>query len=103
MLLPAMPVFDFFEMLLENSSPSEPRTIAMRPTVHAAWFAITCASQYPAISMSALHTRTTMGAISANSENTEAREETMRREAFAPRLPSFLVSHLNNLQLSTSH
>ena len=90
-----MPVLDFFEMLLENSSPSEPRTIAMRPTVHAAWFAITCASQYPAISMSALHTSTTMGAISANSENTEAREDDRRFFARAIRPPSFLVSHLS--------
>ena len=34
-LLPFMPVFDFLESDVENSSPSDPRTIAMRPTCHA--------------------------------------------------------------------
>ena len=40
-----MPVLDFLSRSLENASPSEPRTMTMRPTVQAEWFAITCASQ----------------------------------------------------------
>ena len=71
----------------------------MRPTVHAAWFAITCASQNPTISMSALHTSTTIGMMSANSVNTEPRGEAIRLFARAARAPSFLISHLNKIAL----
>ena len=95
MFVLGMPVFDFLSMALENARPSEPRTMTMRPTVHAAWFAITCASQKPTISISALHTSATSGMTSANSEKTEARGELSRRAALALRFPSFLVSHLN--------
>ena len=96
--LPLMiPVLVFFAMSLEKASPSDPRTVTMRPTVHAAWFAITWASQRPTISMSALHTSATMGAIMANSVYTEAREEATRLFARAIRGPSFLVSHLSKI------
>ena len=94
------PALAFFESASENSMPSEPRTIAMRPTVHAAWFAIICASQKPTISMSALQTMTTIGMTSANSENTDAREDFSRRATLAPRFPSFLVSHFSTSQSS---
>ena len=94
---PGMPVLDFLSMPLKNARPSEPRTMAMRPTVHAAWLAITCASQKPMTSMSALHSMTTIGTTRANSENTDPRGDFSRRFARSIREPSFLVSHLSKI------
>ena len=95
-LLPLMPVLDFWSSDEEKTSPSEPRTMTMRPTCHAAWFAITCASQKPTISIIALQIIATTGMTMANSVNTEARGEAIRLFARSMRRrPSFLVSHLN--------
>ena len=99
MLVLVMPVFDFLCIASENGNPSDPLTIAMRPTVHAAWFAMISASQKPMISISALQIIRAIGIISANSAKTDPRGDLSRRPAFAARLPSFLVSHLNTASL----